>query len=228
MISDLLHHNFIGMKQEPMRAAVKGAGLTLPQLSDACCDEAHGEADQVVFGALFSELLRLLEDKPECVAEINSFRRATWATRRRTLIQLTKVLAHSQIQVNFGQLVTGSKKTHSCRGVNGSMEWLGWVLKHAPVQLGRWTDWGSCWRLFSCTGGCCPHSWRLQSGSHRPSPWQSPSTERRQSETQHQRHWQTLTAADSGPSPVQAQDDTQERAPCSDGEKLRTPKGKLH
>lgn len=55
--------------------AARWAGLTLPQLSDTCCDEAHGEADQVVFGALFSKLLRLLEGKQECLAELTTQRR---------------------------------------------------------------------------------------------------------------------------------------------------------
>lgn len=47
-----------------------------------------------------------------------------------------------------------------------------------PVLLWIWTDWGSCWCLYSCRGGCCLHSSPLRSGSLRPSLWQIPSTER--------------------------------------------------
>lgn len=43
---------------------VQSYWFTLPQLSDSCCDELHGEADQVVFGALSIKLLwSLQEDK---------------------------------------------------------------------------------------------------------------------------------------------------------------------
>lgn len=36
---------------------------TLPQLSDSCCDELHGETDQVVFRSVSTELLWFLQTK---------------------------------------------------------------------------------------------------------------------------------------------------------------------
>lgn len=37
--------------------------FTLPQLNDSCCDELHGETDQVVFRAVSNKLLWFLHTK---------------------------------------------------------------------------------------------------------------------------------------------------------------------
>lgn len=61
------HFTIVHLESWTLEKTIWGSGFTLPELSDACCDEAHGEAEQVVFGALLGKLLWLLKRQIENV-----------------------------------------------------------------------------------------------------------------------------------------------------------------